>query len=337
VDPLQDANRTIRPGVIVGTDGTPSAAPAIRWAAAEAVLRDHPLRIVHAAPYAVGPTAGPGRVRAAEVLAAASTVARRAEPGCEISTHCTANAPVPSLIAASRGACLLVVGIGGTGLPRDAAIGSTAVDVSGRAHCPVVVVRGRHRSATRSRPVLVGVDVPETETTVLNVAFAEAHRHGGGLVVVHAEHDGPGFPGHHPPRAEPPEAGESPLAAALEPWSQRHPEVPIDLRIVPAHPAAALLGAAVQVRLLVVGRRGRSAPVRALFGSTSRAMLRRSPVPVMVVPAGVAASGGTGTLCPRCGGADDRDGAAGPVDGGVADRPQHEAGELPVAPRTDDE
>ena len=38
-----------------------------------------------------------------------------------------------------------------------------------------------------------------------------------------------------------------------------------------------LIGAVANARLLVVGRRGRSAPARASFGSTSRELLRRIP------------------------------------------------------------
>lgn len=65
--------------------------------------------------------------------------------------------------------------------------------------------------------------------------------------------------------------------------------MPVELQLVPGHPSAALHGWAGHARLLVVGSRGRSAPVRALLGSTSRELLRRSPTTVAVLPPGVTA------------------------------------------------
>ena len=65
------------------------------------------------------------------------------------------------------------------------------------------------------------------------------------------------------------------------------PDVPVELDIVPGHPGTALLSSAAQARLVVVGSCCRSAPVRALFGSTSREVLRRCPTPVAVLADGV--------------------------------------------------
>jgi hypothetical protein len=57
----------------------------------------------------------------------------------------------------------------------------------------------------------------------------------------------------------------------------------VELDIVHGQPAPALLSAAVRARLVVLGTRGRNAAARALFGSTSRQVLRRCSVPVTVV------------------------------------------------------
>ncbi len=61
--------------VVVGTDGTETALRAVAWAAAEARLRGVPLRIVHAAPYAMPSDKAGGR-RAAAILANSSTSSR---------------------------------------------------------------------------------------------------------------------------------------------------------------------------------------------------------------------------------------------------------------------
>jgi nucleotide-binding universal stress UspA family protein len=270
--PQETENRRI----VVGVDGSDHGLHAVRWAATEARLRRLPLLLLHAAPYAAG-TDGPALQRALAILARAFTVARHAEPGLAVTTRHADEPARPSLLVAAGSARLLVLGMGGGDRPQDFVLGSTALDVSGRARCPVVVVRGREARADQD-PVLVGVDAPASDATALNVAFADARLHGTGLVVVHARHGG---------RADHDEAARiavgSRLAAALDPWLTRFPDVPVEVEVVPGQPAPALLDAARSARLLVVGTRGRGAPARALFGSTSREVLRRSPVPVIVV------------------------------------------------------
>jgi nucleotide-binding universal stress UspA family protein len=60
--------------------------------------------------------------------------------------------------------------------------------------------------------------------------------------------------------------------------------VVVRLEQTQAHPTTALLESARQARMLVIGGRGRSAPVRVQLGSTCREVIRRSPVPVEIVP-----------------------------------------------------
>ena len=262
----------------------------MQWAAAEARLRGTGLQILHAAPYATGPSPDPGRQRAEEILARAYTVAHRAEPDVPTHTHTTTEQPVPALLSASTQAQLLVVGMGGRDRSADLVIGSTALAVSGQAHCPVIIARGRRHPRDTDRPVLVGVDNVDTNTAALNFAFADAQRHAGPIVVLHARHGAEQIYDRL--------AGAEPLARyldisqlanALTPWTRAHPDVPVKLDVLIGHPSTTLLAAAAHARLAVVGSRGRSAPARALFGSTSRELLRRCPTPVAVLPVGVTA------------------------------------------------
>lgn len=275
---------TSEPGVVVGVDGTTTALDAVVWAAAEARLRGLPLRILHAAAYAADE---PGRRRARDILARAFTVARRCGPDLAVTTEQTDASDTTSLLAAAGGACLMVVGMGGGAQADDVLVGSAALDVSGRASCPVVVVRGPHRSPDDQRPVLVGVDKPATDSSVLTVAFTDARRHGGRLVVLHARH------GVGPVREHLTGGEEVARVAAwdrlddeLAPWAVRFPDVAVEVRVVAGNPALALLAAAGEARLVVLGTRGRGAYARALFGSTSREVLRRSTAPVQVVNPG---------------------------------------------------
>jgi len=255
------------PDLVVGVDGSRIALDAVRWAVAEARLRRAPLRILHAAPYAAGST--DGTLRARNILAVAYTVAHRTDRHVQASTQLDEREPVPALLDAAQHAQLLVVGLGGGERPDEMLLSSVALAISGHSPCPVAVVRGRHRLAADG-PVLVGVHDPATDAAALTVAFDDAHRHGGRLVVLHAGHDDP-F--RHDP-------------AALTPWTTQFPDVPVGIRLVHEHPAIALLSAAAEARLVVLGTRTRGVAARALFGSTSRAVLRSSPVPVVVVNPG---------------------------------------------------
>jgi nucleotide-binding universal stress UspA family protein len=269
---------------------------AVVWAAAEARLCGLPLRVLHAAPYAAGGS-GAGRQHARAILARAMAVARHAEPGVELTAEHTEQSPASTLLHASAAARLLVVGMGGGNQPHEVVLGSAALDVSGRARCPVVVVRGRHRSP-RDRPVLVGVGDPLTDAPAITLAFTAARRRGSRVIVLHARH-GVGLLGEHLTGHD--EAGRiaarDHLVTELGEWATRFPDVPMELDLAHGNPAGALLTAAGKAQLVVLGTRGLSAPARALVGSTSRELLRRSPVPVLVVgPHATHRDGGTAVV-----------------------------------------
>lgn len=269
--------------MVVGVDGSELALHAVGWAATEARLRGLPLRILHAAPHPAG-TAGAEPQQAPAILARAFTVARRAEPDVVVSTTRTAQDAAASLLAAAGGAALLVVGMGGGDGPGEPLVGSVALDVSGKAPCPVAVVRGG--PVPPQGPVLVGVDTfgedgLRMDDAVLSVAFADARRHGGRVAVLHARYvTGSRTPGDEQAVDV---AVRDRLRAELGTWTARFPDVPMQVSVVHGNPARALLHAAEGSRLVVLGTRGLDAYARDLFGSTSREVLRRSPVTVLVV------------------------------------------------------
>lgn len=265
-----------RHDVVVGVDGSDHALHAVGWAASEARLRGLPLRIVHARPAGAGPSPA--------ILARAFTVARRAEPDVVVSTTRTDVDATASLLDAAGGAALLVVGMGDGDGSEEPLVGSVALDVSGRAPCPVAVVRGGPVPARG--PVLVGVDTfgedgLQRDDAALSVAFADARRHGGRVAVLHARYvTGSRTPGDEQAVDV---AVRDRLSAELGTWTARFPDVPMQVSVVHGNPARALLHAAEGSRLVVLGTRGLSAYTRDLFGSTSREVLRRSPVTVLVV------------------------------------------------------
>ena len=268
-----------RHDVVVGVDGSELALHAVGWAATEAQLRGLPLRIVHAHPAGPGATDPPS---APQILARAFTVARRAAPDVVASTTTSTQDPAVALLDAAVGAAVLVVGMGGGDTPP---VGSLALEVSGRAPCPVVVVRGG--PVPPRGPVLVGVDASgedglRRDDAALRAAFADARRHGGRVAVLHARYVTD--PQRTPAQEQAADvAVRDRLRAGLGPWTARFPEVPVEVGVVHGNPARALLRAAEGSRLVVLGTRGDGAYPRDLFGSTSREVLRRSPVTVLVV------------------------------------------------------
>lgn len=69
------------------------------------------------------------------------------------------------------------------------------------------------------------------------------------------------------------------LADALQPWREKHPEVPVLQDVVLFTPAQALLHFSAGATLVVVGRRP-----GAEWGEVIRSVLREATCPVAVVP-----------------------------------------------------
>ncbi len=146
-------------GIVVGTDGSPSAQRAVRWALGEARLRGEPLTVLHAwlapliaalpEPWAVGaPTFGPSdeqvydslRSAARAILDAEVEEARRREPGLDVRGELVEAHPATALLEAAREADLLVVGSRGHGGFTGLLLGSVSSQCVHHAPCPVVVV-----------------------------------------------------------------------------------------------------------------------------------------------------------------------------------------------------
>jgi len=261
--------------IVVGVDGTTTALRAVAWAAEEAVLRQLPLRLVHAAPYLGTPDdPGPARGRAGAVLARARSVAHQIAPDVSTEVVVTPDPPVSVLVDASADAELLVIGmIGGSG--AEIVLGSVTLDVTTGAHCPVTVVRG-DRAASHpapTAPVLLGIESVGADAAAVTLAFEDAARHGTGIVVVHVA-------GH----SEDPGDSVAAVRERLAPWRSDHPDVDVTIRIGQGNPGLAVLHESTAARHIMVGSRGRHAAVRAVLGSVSRFVLRHSLVPVTVVP-----------------------------------------------------
>lgn len=183
---MTDATAT---DIVVGVDDSPQSHPALRWAAAEAALRDSPLVIV----YAAAPGAGTWSAVPApagllnwqqqtglRILRDAEQIATDIVAGrVRVSTEFVVEAPTPTLVERSRRAQLVVVGSRGRGAVARAVLGSVATGLVHRAHCPVAVVHDENTTEPApDAPVVVGADGSAAAEPAIEIAFGEAARRG---------------------------------------------------------------------------------------------------------------------------------------------------------------
>jgi nucleotide-binding universal stress UspA family protein len=274
------------PPIIVGVDGSDTALAAVRWAADEAVSRRVPLTLICAAPGskphvldAASIVVSGEQGHALAVLSVAQAEAVSRAHALRVNTRVAPETAVAALVAASEHAALLVLGLTGTGGLDEVLLGSTTLPVCDRARCPVVGVRNWPVSGSPDGPVVVGVSSATDDAVAVEVAFERARRRHRPVRVVHAAHL-PGLTSSARDRARARQRAE--LVAALAPWRNRYPDIQVGVEVRGGSPAEALLAGASDVDAIVTGTRRRSGAARALLGSTSRSVLRHSPVPVIV-------------------------------------------------------
>ncbi|HEX5468208.1 MAG TPA: universal stress protein [Gaiellaceae bacterium] len=148
--------------IVVGVDGSPESREALRWALAEAKLRDTPLRVMGAfdvpldgvsgvASMMVTPLYEPSDVDASEIrqateLGLENVFAEVAQdvPGADevrVEHEALEGHAAEVLVAAADGEELLVVGSRGRGGFAGLLLGSVSQACVQHARCPVVIVR----------------------------------------------------------------------------------------------------------------------------------------------------------------------------------------------------
>ena len=274
--------------VVVGIDRSDSARLAAAWASSIAEHRKVSVRLVHAVDI---PLVGPPQLDDVERLyealreQGAAYLRAAATPGAD--AEMLDGPVVPTLIEQSGQASILVLGSRGQGGFTELLVGSVPMAVAGRAHCPVVVVRGEELPP-EDGPVVVGVDGTPTSEAAVAFAFAEASARGSELIAVHAWSDSvldtvlaSGSPvwDFAPAQVHAAEI----LAERLAGWQEQYPDVRVTREVVHVRPAEALMARAASASLLVVGTRGRGGFVGLLLGSTSQQLLQHAPCPVAVV------------------------------------------------------
>jgi nucleotide-binding universal stress UspA family protein len=268
-------------GVVVGVDGSPGSAAAVRWAARDAELRSAPLTLVH--------VAHGQREHGRRMLNAARKIVAETCPNGSVRVYREMPSAhvVSALLDLSKDAALLVVGCLGTGTLRGRHLGSVSSGLTHYAHCPVAVIHdGVAFDAGSTAPVLVGIDDSQGSQSAAAIAFDEAARRNVGLVALHAWRDvgsfdsavsfsGKGWPALHAKE-------EESLAGRLSPWIERYPHVPVRRVIVRDDAARPLIDQSHSAQLIVVGSHGSGGFAGMLLGSVSAAVVLLARVPVIV-------------------------------------------------------
>ncbi len=127
---------------MVGVDGSEHALKAVEWAAHEAERTGDVLEI-HTASYGAFVYATPHEIKETleRFVDEARRVVEKAAPDVRTKVFLHEGPPVTSLVAASKGADLVVLGTRGVGGFKGLLLGSTSNQVAAHAHCPVAVIR----------------------------------------------------------------------------------------------------------------------------------------------------------------------------------------------------
>ncbi|MBA9002789.1 universal stress protein [Thermomonospora cellulosilytica] len=277
------------PAITVGTDGSPSAARAVGWAADEAARRRLPLRIVHVidAPDDLLMATAPGMRESAAgageaTLSEADKLVRDRHPDLAVTTRLESG-PIPQVLREQAGeAFMLVLGHRGLGGFTSLLLGSTGLRVAGFAPGPVVIVRGE---PSGHGEVLAGVDLFTDNEETLAFAFDEASLRGARLRALYAFQLAETLiaAGDYGDLGEIEDDRRARLEEILTRWRERYPGVQVIAEIVREHPVLALVQASHQADLLVVGARGHGVLQGAFLGSVSHGAIHHAHCPVAVL------------------------------------------------------
>ncbi len=143
-------------------------------------------------------------------------------------------------------------------------------------------------SQSHPQRILVAVDFGDPSAAAVHVAGALARRYGAALFALHAEsiEMPPYFTADQMARLEADrQAARTNAEGAVQAFVAAHTPAPAETVVADGVPADVILGMAWAFDLVVVGTHGRRGVRRWWLGSVAEAVVRSSPVPVLVVHA----------------------------------------------------
>lgn len=286
--------------VIVAYDGNQASHAAASYAAREARRRHVKLTMIYA--HQPTPMWGPAtpilddysweRDWARQMLTDGRNEVRSAFPDLEIDTKIMSGSAAGTLIDASATASLVVTGTHSTAGIIGHLAGSVATQIAAHAHAPVIVVRetaGSHADSAEAGRIVVGLDGSDESQRALAFAVDEAVDRRASIEAVYGwcvpdVHDIQPFINRTYVLEEEKAKADRLIAEAVSGWSDRYPDLTITHQVVYTFdPVDALLQAATDADLIVVGSRGHGGFLGLRLGSTVDALIRVASVPVAVV------------------------------------------------------
>jgi len=276
--------------IIVGIDGSSTAAQAMYWAAVECERRAAELVIAHAGDAEAGPSPDSGvptRYGRALLVEAEAEVFESGVD-CLITTIIAPENPVHLLTRLSEQADLVVVGSHGLGKQASVLLGSVAFRVAAHARCPVAVIpRGWDEQAHSGKPVVVGIPASVAARSPLYVAFAEARARGVPVRAVRTWSrvdwtgdlmdliytTSPAFEAKQQEHVD----------RMLAPLRILFPEVPVQIVLSGERIDDVMLAATADAGLLVLGSRFADGHSYSRLGATTARLMHRVLCPVLVV------------------------------------------------------
>jgi nucleotide-binding universal stress UspA family protein len=273
--------------IVVGYDGSRGSERALRWAVREADARGTDLTACLVwAPDSLAPEDPEDEAlatqRASGILGRGLGHARARLGQARVRQLVASGPPAQVLCEQSAAAEMVVVGArghsAGHGDRTDSPLGPVAWQLAGHGLGRIVVVRGALQPANRTPgPIVVGVDGSAAAQSALPFAFEEAALRDVPLFAVCATADAAGsvVGGAH--------RIEQTFSSVITEQEKAHPDVTVVRHVSPGSPRAALLTAAADAQLLVLGARGRGGLPGMSLGSVAHVALLHAPCSVAVI------------------------------------------------------
>ncbi|WP_432877310.1 universal stress protein [Kribbella sp. CA-245084] len=277
--------------VLVGIDGSRDGLIALTWAASYAALHGAPLHAVYVLdndrPVPVGPPPtepDDGTEVVDDALQELERIGFR-----DASLELRHGHPAQVLLRLAERSQALVVGRRGMGGFAELVLGSTSQACTALAtQVPLVVVPDTwDPTAPPYGRIMVGVDGSLECQDALRFAFELADATGLEILGVHAIDVRENYPDPNnwfdSSRQPWIDAADDLLAATLEGWTAKYPNVPVQHRGVTDHPVLVLARESKDADLVVVGGVGQTAFSELRMGSVARGLLYHSHCPVAVI------------------------------------------------------
>ncbi|WP_207455806.1 universal stress protein [Herbiconiux sp. SYSU D00978] len=254
----------------VALDGSRPSSAALDWTLARAEAEHAPVVLVHVVEHRTDRHVERGEA----LLAGALDAARAGHPSLVLGTSLLLGSVTRSLAGLGGPDDVLVMGTNKTGWLRGRVVGARSVLVASLSRASVAVIP--ELDLKRRDAVVVGVKHSDAAAPALALAAREARHLGTGLLALHAAPLEPGGP--ETPGSE----GRGDVLAEALALAALDPGLVVETQVVHRAPVDALLGAARQASLLVLGTSRDASHLDSVAGPVAHDVLMNINAPVLI-------------------------------------------------------